>query len=74
MQVTKLCAANDNGLVPAGRYFARLAEGLREANHRAAAVVDIYQEAERKVESRYRWKTALPAPSGRARQTEMSVH
>jgi hypothetical protein len=70
MQVTKFRAANDNGLVPAGRYFARLAEGLREA----AAVADVYEEAECQVASRYRWKSASPAPSGRARRTEMALH
>ena len=50
MQVTKLRVANDNGLVPAGRYFARLAEGLRDANERAAAIVDVYEEQERTLE------------------------
>ena len=35
MQVTKLRIANDNGLVPAGRYFAHLAEALRQANEGA---------------------------------------
>jgi hypothetical protein len=44
MQVAKLRVANDNGFAPAGRYFARIAEGLRAANERAAAVVDIYEE------------------------------
>ena len=66
MQVTKLRIANDNGLVPAGRYFARLADGLREANERAAAVVDIYDEQERKRGARNR-KTASPVPRGAAR-------
>ena len=66
MQVTKLRIANDNGLVPAGRYFARLADGLREANARAAAVVDIYDEQERKRDARPR-KTASPVPRGAAR-------
>lgn len=36
MQVTKLRAPTDeNGLVPAGEYFKRLAGALREANERA---------------------------------------
>lgn len=63
MQVIKLRIANDNGLVPAGRYFARLADGLREANARAAAVVDIYDEQERTPGARNR-KTASPVPRG----------
>jgi hypothetical protein len=74
MPVTKPRAANDNGLVPAGHYFARLAEGLRNVNERAAAVVDVYEEAERKFEDRHRWKEALPTPSDRVRQTEMALH
>jgi len=48
MQVTKLRAANDNGLVPAGRYFARLAADLRQVNERAAAIVDVYEAQERR--------------------------
>ena len=62
MQVTKLRIANDNGLVPAGRYFARIAEALRAANERAAAVVDIYEEQTRAADVRTR-KTASPVPS-----------
>ncbi|MFZ2031961.1 MAG: hypothetical protein WAU68_16740 [Vitreimonas sp.] len=73
MQVTKLRVANDNGLVPAGRYFAHLAEGLREANERAAAVLDVYEEQERKLETRYRRQSASSVPSHRARQMEMAL-
>ena len=72
MQVTKLRFANDNGLVPAGR--TRLAEGLREANERAAAVVDAYEEQERKLEGRYRWKTASPVPADRAPRMEAALN
>jgi len=64
MQVAKLRVANDNGLAPAGRYFARIAEGLRAANERAAAVVDIYEEQERMGEARSR-KTASSVPRRR---------
>src|SRR5689334_2841167 len=54
MQVVKLCVANDNGLAPAGRYFARIAEALRAANEKAAAVVDIYEEQTRAADVRTR--------------------
>lgn len=66
MQVTKLRVANDNGLVPAGRYFAQLAEGLREVNERAAAVVDAYEEQERRLERRYTVKRRDTIPAARA--------
>ena len=62
MQVVKLCLANDNGLAPAGRYFARIAEALRTANERAAAVVDIYEEQTRAADART-GKTASPVPT-----------
>ena len=74
MQVTKLRFANDNGLVPAGRYFARLAEELREANQRAAAVGDAYEVQERKLEGRYGWKTASTVPADRARRMEAALN
>ena len=39
MQVTKLrVRCDDDGLVPAGQYFKRLADALREANERAGNV------------------------------------
>ena len=65
MQVAKLRVANDNGLAPAGRYFARIADELRRANERAAEVVDIYEEQERASEPRRR-KTASSVPTRRA--------
>ena len=68
MQVTKLRVANDNGLIPAGRYFARLAEGLRDANEQAAAVVDVYEERERKLERRYGLKRRGAIPPAVAPQ------
>jgi hypothetical protein len=74
MQVTKLRIANDNGLVPAGRYFSRLSEALREANERAADVVDIYEAQERKVQARHRGGTASPAPTRVKRQIEMALN
>ena len=61
MQVTKLRVANDNGLVPAGRYFARLADNLRAANERAAAIVDEYEAQERKIEACFRKPTRKAA-------------
>ena len=66
MHVTKLHPANDNGLVPAGRYFARLAEGLQAANERAAAVVDAYEEQERALERRLQVKRRGTIPAARA--------
>jgi hypothetical protein len=66
MQVTKLRGANDNGLVPAGRTFARLAEGLRRANERAAAILDVYEEHERRLERRYTVKRRDTIPAARA--------
>ena len=74
MQVTKLRIANDNGLVPAGRYFSRLAGALREANERAAAVVDTYEEQERKIQARYRGKAASSVPTPRTLQVEMALN
>jgi len=76
MQVTKLRFANDNGLVPAGRYFARLAEGLREANERAAAVVDVYEEQERRLERRYAVKRrdTIPAASAPLEHAAFGTH
>jgi hypothetical protein len=76
MQVTKLRVANDNGLVPAGRYFARLAEGLREANERAAAIVDVYEEQERRLERRYSVKRrdTIPAASAPLEHAAFGTH
>lgn len=56
MHVTKLRAANDNGLVPAGHYFARLTDNLR-----AAAIVDEYEAQERKIEACFRKPTRKAA-------------
>jgi hypothetical protein len=68
MQVAKLRAANDNGLVPAGRYFTRLAHNLRTANSQAAAVVDEYEAQEQELERRCRRRRPMgpvrPGASG----------
>ena len=74
MQVTKFRPANDNGLVPAGRYFARLAAGLREANERAAAVVDVYEEQERKLNLAAAGKRHRPCKATDARRVEASLN
>ena len=74
MHVTKLRIANDNGLVPAGRYFSRLAGALREANEHTAAVIDKYEEQERKIQTRYCGKAASPVPTSHARQVEMALN
>jgi hypothetical protein len=76
MQVTKLRPANDNGLVPAGRYFARLAEDLRATNGRAAAVVDAYEAQERKLERRLAVKRrgTIPAASAPSAHAAFDTH
>jgi hypothetical protein len=76
MQVTKLRVANDNGLVPAGRYFARLAESLRDANGRAAAVLDIYEAQEREAERRHtiRRRDTIPAASPPSSHAAYGMH
>lgn len=74
MQVTKLRIANDNGLIPAGRYFHRLTEALRKAHENAAAVVDIYEQQERKVEARHRRNTASPVSTPRRRRMQTALH
>ena len=58
MQVTKLRFADDNGLIPAGAYFARLADTLRTANARGADA----EERERNLETRYRRPRSIPTP------------
>ncbi len=54
MQVTKIRIADQNGLVPAGAYFSRLADNLRAANARDAAALEKAETRERKLEARYR--------------------
>ncbi|MFT3728474.1 MAG: hypothetical protein QM759_11675 [Terricaulis sp.] len=53
MQVNKLRISTD-GPVPAGRYFAAIAENLRAQNLRAATDVTRAEAQERRVETRYR--------------------
>lgn len=60
MQVTKIRVADENGLVPAGAYFARLAGTLRTANERDAAALEKAEERDRKLEARYRRARAAP--------------
>ncbi len=77
MQVAKLRPANDpvkdpandNGLAPAGRYFARLAEHVRAAKARAAAIVDIYENQARPVEARID-KNGIASADTKARCTD----
>jgi len=64
MQVNKIRIADDNGLAPAGVYFARLASSLREANARDAAAMEKAEERERKLEARYRRAKAAPPVRG----------
>lgn len=59
MRIEKLRgAADDNGLVPAGAYFARLARGLAEANEREAAMREKLDAEDRRLEARYRRASA----------------
>lgn len=43
MYADKLRVTDDNGLVPAGQYFKRLAVALREANEREARVSRLHE-------------------------------
>ncbi len=51
-------AADDNGLVPAGQYFAMLARGLEQANVRQSARQAQLDEEDRRLEARYRRASA----------------
>jgi hypothetical protein len=53
MQVNKLRIGTE-GPVPAGRYFAQIAENLRAQNMRAAAEATRAETQERRIEARYR--------------------
>lgn len=55
MQVTKLRgAANANGLVPAGQFFAQLAAKLEEANFETALREAELEQEDRALEATYR--------------------
>lgn len=55
MQVTKLRAStNDDGLVPAGAYFATLSRKLQDANAREDAIRAKLDAEDRGLEARYR--------------------
>jgi hypothetical protein len=69
MPVTKIRSADDNGLVPAGAYFARLADTLSAVNAREAASQE--QAEERKLEARYRRERAAPPQRGVWQQLSM---
>lgn len=59
MQVTKLrISADDQGLVQAGKYFQRLADGLRRANEIEARRAARLEAQDRRLEARYRRKPA----------------
>ncbi len=62
MHVAKLrVPADDGGLIPAGRYFERLAAGLRDGNAREAARRERDEGLERRLEERYRRASAARA-------------
>lgn len=61
MQVTKLRANANDGLVPAGRYFEKLAAGLREENERGARRQRILEAEDRALEALYRRVSASRA-------------
>jgi hypothetical protein len=59
MHVAKLrIGASENGLVPAGEYFKRLAEALREANEKQARAE---QRAARSRALHHDWRDGLGA-------------
>lgn len=59
MQVTKLRGAADaNGLVPAGQFFAQLAAKLEDANFEAALREAKLEEEDRALEAMYRKRSA----------------
>lgn len=58
MQVTKFVSADNNGLVPAGRYFAQLARGLEDANERQTVRRAKLDAEDRWLEARYRLASA----------------
>jgi len=60
MQVNKLRVPSD-GPVPAGRYFAKIAENLRAQNMRTDAVVARAEAQERRLEARYRGAAKRPS-------------
>lgn len=58
MQVAKFRARQDElGLVPAGRYFQQLAQGLRDANAREAELQAKLDAEDARLEARYRRPT-----------------
>lgn len=57
MHVSKL-RIEGNGLVPAGRYFARLAQSLEDANDRDAERRERLDNEDRRLEARYRRASA----------------
>jgi hypothetical protein len=59
MNVHKLrVSAQDQGLVPAGRYFEKLAQELRAANESEAARREKLDAQDRRLEARYRKASA----------------
>jgi hypothetical protein len=64
MHITKIRSADANGLVPAGAYFAQLATNLSAANARDAAVNEMDEARERKLEARYRRAKSPPPARG----------
>jgi hypothetical protein len=59
MQVQKLRgSAEDNGLVPAGQYFARLARDLETASARETTMREKLDAEDRRLEARYRRASA----------------
>jgi parvulin-like peptidyl-prolyl isomerase len=59
MQVTKLRGAADvNGLIPAGQFFAQLAAKLEDANFEAALREAQLDEEDRALEAAYRKRSA----------------
>lgn len=72
MQVTKLRGAADvNGLIPAGQFFAQLAAKLEDANFEAALREARLEEEDRALEAAYRNRSA--ARSGYAEREQHAM-
>ena len=67
MQVNTLHIAG-GGPVPAGRYFAQIAENLRAQNMRAAAEATQAEAQERRIEARFRKARRAPTTAHAAHE------
>lgn len=73
MQVSKFRVADENGFVPAGRYFEKLAANLNAANDDVAARREREEARERKLEERYRRASAARANTYAHREVQLAM-